>query len=76
MRCLSGVHYYSNGDLYDGEWANDRRVGQGYILSKKGIKISTNFVEDKAEGYVEFIDTFGNKFESDNNLDASKSIKD
>jgi hypothetical protein len=50
MRNSAGVHYYSNGDYYDGEWVNDRRVGRGRIFSKDGIKMSANFVEDKAEG--------------------------
>jgi len=50
MRNLTGVHYYANGDLYDGEWVNDRRVGRGRIFNKDGIKISCTFVEDKAEG--------------------------
>lgn len=50
MRNLTGVHFYANGDLYDGEWVNDRRVGRGRILNKDGIKISCTFVEDKAEG--------------------------
>lgn len=50
MRNSAGVHYYANGDSYDGEWVNDRRVGRGRIFSKDGIKMSANFVEDKAEG--------------------------
>lgn len=45
-RNLAGIHYYINGDYYDGEWVNDRRVGRGRIFSKNGIKLSAIFVED------------------------------
>lgn len=50
MRNSAGVHYYLNGDFYDGEWQHGRRAGRGRIFTKGGLKISGNFVEDKAEG--------------------------
>ena len=61
-----GVHYYKNGDLYDGEWLNDRRIGRGRILLSDGSKINGMFIEDKADGYVEFEDRKGNMFQSEN----------
>lgn len=27
-----GIHYYKNGDIYDGEWSNDKRIGKGKII--------------------------------------------
>lgn len=50
MRNATGVHYYLNGDHYDGEWHNDRRVGRGRIFMKNGIKLMATFAEDKADG--------------------------
>lgn len=62
MRNSTGIHYYHNGDFYDGEWLNDRRIGRGRIFLKDGSKLSGMFIEDKADGYVEFEDSFGNMF--------------
>lgn len=57
-----GIHYYKNGDSYDGEWSNDRRIGRGRIVLSDGSKLNGMFIEDKADGYVEFEDKKGNMF--------------
>ena len=40
MRNTTGIHYYTNGDFYDGEWLLDRRVGRGRIFLVEGGKIN------------------------------------
>lgn len=62
QRNSTGIHYYQNGDFYDGEWTNDRRIGRGRLFMKDGSKLSGMFIEDKADGYVEFEDSRGNMF--------------
>lgn len=32
MRDGKGVHYYTNGDVFDGTWKNDKREGDGRIF--------------------------------------------
>ena len=34
-----GTMYYYNGDLYEGDWINDKREGQGTYTWKNGSKI-------------------------------------
>jgi hypothetical protein len=58
VRSGTGVHYYLNGDIYEGPWDNDRRGGKnrGRIKFKNGCSIDARFIGDKADGDVEFID--------------------
>lgn len=72
MRNSTGIHYYKNGDFYEGEWVNDKRVGRGRIFKSDGSKMSGMFAEDRADGYVELEDKNGNLFKSENE-DASKA---
>ena len=71
-----GIHYYKNGDFYDGEWLNDKRIGRGRIFLADGSKLNGMFIEDKADGYVEFEDKNGNMFQSENEeaKPASKTV--
>ena len=62
QRHSTGIHYYLNGDFYDGEWQNDHRIGRGRIFIAEGGKLSGMFIEDKADGYAEYEDKFGNMF--------------
>ena len=50
MRNSTGIHHYTNGDHYEGEWKNDRRIGRGRIFVKDGSRMTGMFHEDKAEG--------------------------
>lgn len=52
------MHYYLNGDIYEGPWDNDRRGGKnrGRIKFKNGSSIDARFIGDKADGDVEFVD--------------------
>ena len=65
MRNATGIHYYQNGDFYDGEWINDRRTGRGRIFFKGGLKLAGIFSDDKAEGTAEFEDQYGNVFQTE-----------
>lgn len=49
-----GVHNYTNGDSYEGEWAKDKRLGRGRILFDDGSKLLGQFIDDCADGTVEF----------------------
>jgi hypothetical protein len=69
----TGNHYYHNKDYYEGEWANGRRIGRGRINLADGGKINGMFIEDKADGYVEFEDKEGNMFQTEN--EEAKTVK-
>ncbi len=62
----SGKHYYSNGDLYEGQWYNDKRNGKGKLsFGEKGSFVGT-FRDDEAyDGKL--IDRFENVFENNPN---------
>lgn len=66
QRNANGQHYYKNGDYYDGEWQNDKRIGRGKVIFKDGGKLTAMFIEDKADGYAEMEDPWGNIFLTEN----------
>lgn len=72
-RNSTGIHYYANADFYDGEWQNDKRIGRGRIFAAGGGKLNGMFIEDKADGFVEFEDKDGNMFQTEN--DEAKAVK-
>ena len=56
QRCGTGKYYYINGDIYDGEWQNHVRHGQGvYYYSETGTKYMGTWKEGKREGHGELI---------------------
>lgn len=69
-----GSHHYKTGDEYIGEWQNDRRIGRGRLLTKDGSKLAGMFIEDAADGFVEYEDRMGNIFQSEN--EEAKAAKD
>ena len=48
--------YYSAADntIYDGEWSNDRRQGEGTILNERGEIASGEFRADQMEGKLTY----------------------
>jgi len=64
MRNSTGEHHYLNGDTYNGDWLNDKRIGTGRISQADGAKITCMFIEDKADGNVEMDDKDGNIFKN------------
>ena len=62
-REMNGVMHYRNGDVYEGEWANDKRAGKrGKITQSNTAKLTGQFTKDQADGSVEFEDKEGNVF--------------
>jgi|LauGreDrversion4_2_1035121.scaffolds.fasta_scaffold104681_2 hypothetical protein len=57
-----GSQYYGNKDHYEGEWSNGKRIGRGKIFLADGGKLNAMFIEDKADGYAELEDKYGNMF--------------
>ena len=45
-----GVFYYSDGDIYDGEWNNDMKEGKGKLTYNNGTIFEGNWKADKREG--------------------------
>jgi len=46
-----GNLYFSNGDIYEGEWKNQYREGEGIITFANGEFYSGDFVKGKFEGF-------------------------
>ena len=42
--------YYYNGDLYEGDWVNDKQEGQGTYTWKNGSKYVGSWKDDKKNG--------------------------
>ena len=61
-----GSQYYGNKDHYEGEWSNGKRIGRGKLLLADGGKLNAMFIEDKADGYAELEDKYGNMFQTEN----------
>ncbi len=62
----SGKHYYLNGDLYEGQWHNDKRNGKGKLSFGDRGSFTGTFKDDEAyDGKL--IDKYENSFENDTN---------
>lgn len=62
----SGKHYYANGDLYEGAWINDKRVGRGKLTFGSGGSFTGAFKDDEAyDGKL--LDKFDSIYENDLN---------
>ena len=47
------MYYASRSEIYDGEWSNDRRQGEGTILDATGMIASGDFRADQMEGKLQ-----------------------
>ncbi|CAI2381814.1 unnamed protein product [Moneuplotes crassus] len=70
-----GIHYYSNGDIYDGEFLDNQRVGKSRLRFHDGSEYIGQFIEDTADGHGLFADKEGNRYmslveEQNNNEDS------
>ena len=81
LRELNGVMHYTNGDIFEGEWAKDKRIGKrGKLTTGGGLaKLTGQFVKDQVDGQVEYEDSTGNLFkteqaESGNNTTGVNSV--
>ncbi|CAI2364639.1 unnamed protein product [Moneuplotes crassus] len=57
-----GVHYYANGDIYDGEFLDNQRVGKSRLRFHDGSEYIGQFIEDTADGHGIFTDKEGNRY--------------
>jgi hypothetical protein len=44
---VRGSYYYSNGDVYEGEWEENLRCGKGQLTCKKGDYCQGEFLADE-----------------------------
>ena len=44
--------FYPNGDIYEGPWVNDQRLGRGKLVFKDGGVYTGQFLGDMADGHA------------------------
>ena len=54
---------WSNGDVYEGDWEDNRPNGQGALKTVAGMQYKGGFVDGLEEGQGVQIDKDGNRFE-------------
>lgn len=59
-----GTHYYRNGDIYDGKFVENKRVGKSRVVFKDGSEFIGQFIDDQADGHGIFTDSKGNRYQS------------
>lgn len=58
------MHHFRNGDVYEGEFFSDKRVGKGKMTFRDTSKLISQFIDDQADGHGIYEDCFGNSFQS------------
>ncbi len=48
------MYYAAKQEIFDGDWSNDRRQGEGIILNKKGEILAGDFRADNMEGKMTY----------------------
>ena len=56
--------YYLNGDINEGEYLTDKRVGKGTLLFSDQSTLISQFIDDQADGHGIYEDKAGNSFQS------------
>lgn len=70
-----GLMHYSNGDIFDGEWFKDKRGGKrGKVTMLDGSRLSGQFINDKADGTVEYEDKEGNIFQTEADVQSADNL--
>ena len=59
-----GRYFYANGDVYDGQFVNNKRVGKSRLIFKNGGEYIGQFIDDEADGHGIYTDKAGNRFMS------------
>ena len=62
FKCGKGVMTYVNGDIYKGLWKDGQRHGDGMLTYSNHESYKGSWVNDKCEGYGEYIYRDGNHF--------------
>src|SRR2546423_1867990 len=60
---MKGIHFFSDGRKYDGEWVNNTMHGKGVLTWKDGRKYDGTFANDKRHGYGMYTWADGRKYE-------------
>ena len=47
---MQGKNVYKNGDIYEGEWVNDKAEGKGKLIMVSGDMYEGQWKNDKANG--------------------------
>lgn len=56
------MHFYKNGDVYEGSYTNDKRIGKGKIIFADGSQLISQFIGDAADGHAIYENTLGNTY--------------
>lgn len=64
VRNGNGFHYYANGDIYDGEFVNNKRVGKSRLRLHDGSEYIGQFIDNEIDGHGIYTDKFGNRYMS------------
>jgi hypothetical protein len=64
IRSGKGTHYFSNGDIYDGEFVRNKRIGKSRLLCANGSEYIGQFIDNEVDGHGIYSDKFGNRFMS------------
>jgi hypothetical protein len=69
-----GIYFYKNGDIYDGEFVDNMRVGKSRLRFHDGSEYIGQFIADEADGHGIFSDKYGNRYMSvaDDNAEENK----
>ena len=70
-----GSYHYLNGNVYDGQWARDKKHGKGvYTYYLTNEKYDGEFYENEKRGRGVFTYRFGDRYEGDfySNLKSGK----
>lgn len=63
-RAGHGIYYYANGDVYDGEFVKNLRIGKSRIIFNDGSEYIGQFIDDEADGHGIYTDKAGNRYMS------------
>ena len=59
-----GIYFYLNGDVYDGQFVHNKRIGQSRLRFVDGSEYIGQFINDEAEGHGIYTDIHGNRYMS------------
>jgi hypothetical protein len=60
-----GKMIYNNGDMYEGDWKNDKMEGYGKFIYNNGDIYEGDWKDNKREGHGKYIYSNGNIYEGD-----------
>ena len=59
-----GIYYYSNQDVYDGQFVDNIRIGKSRLRFNDGSEYIGQFMDDQADGHGIYTDIKGNRYMS------------